>query len=116
METAEELDDRDVDKGLEDTPVMIKFTRDEEEFFKSAVRSRAFTTWKSNKGKDLIDYDARVFFQFSTGTPVRERKRKVENAHDAIEKALSLKLNDAIAIQEMFLYLTKKFPELFEES
>ncbi len=114
IELAKNLSTRD-GVGDQGASSVIKFTRDEEEFFQSALRSRAFAIWKKNKGKDLIDYDARVFFQFSTGTPVRERKRKVENAHDAIEKAVSLGISDAITLQEMFSYLTKKFSKLFVE-
>jgi hypothetical protein len=114
-ELARELDIRYQNNGAEEAVLSTRFTRDEEEFLQSAVRSRAFSSWKKNKGKDLIDYDARVFFQFSTGTPVRERKRKVENARDAIEKAMVLGINDATPLHEMFKYLTNKFPELFEE-
>lgn len=92
-----------------------KLNREEEEFFQYALRSRAFSAWKQGKSKDLIDYDARVFFQFSTGTPIRERKRKLENARDAIEKAVVLELPDAKAINDLFLFFTKSFPSLFKE-
>ncbi|MBV6393024.1 MAG: hypothetical protein KPEEDBHJ_02254 [Anaerolineales bacterium] len=116
IDIARELESR---SSVKDKEGMIKpnsLTRDEEEFFNHAVRSRALAAWKQNKKADLIDYDARLFFQFSTGTPVRERKRKLENARDAIEKAVALGLPEATALNDLFQFFTKKFPSLFEES
>lgn len=95
---------------------VVQLNREEEEFFQHAIKSRAFSAWKQGKGNDLIDYDARVFFQFSTGTPVRERKRKLENARDAVDKAVALGLLEATTLNDLFLFFTKKFPALFEES
>ena len=74
-----------------------------------------FRRGSKEKGKDLIDYDARMFFQFSTGTPVKERKRKVENAREAIEKAVSLGTNNSTELNDLFIFLTSKFSQLFEE-
>lgn len=116
MGIARELESRSSVKDKEGTTKPNNLTRDEEEFFNHAVRSRALAAWKQNKKADLIDYDARLFFQFSTGTPVRERKRKLENAHDAIEKAVTLGLPEATALNDLFQFFTKKFPSLFEES
>jgi DNA-binding PadR family transcriptional regulator len=116
LDLARELELRDPVRSKEKMPTKTKFTREEEEFLNSAIKSRALTTWKQNKKTDLIDYDARVFFQFSTGTPVRERKRKLENARDAIEKAVTLGLPEATALNDLFQFFTKKFPALFEES
>lgn len=89
--------------------------RDEQEFIDYAFRSRAFRTWKASGGDSLIDYDARVFLQFSTGTPLRERKRRLANATEAIEKAISLGVPDANSLQSLLLYMIRKFPTLFEE-
>lgn len=116
MGIARELESRSSVKDKEGTAKPNNLTRDEEEFFNHAVRSRALAAWKQNKKADLIDYDARLFFQFSTGTPVRERKRKLENARDAIEKAVTLGLPEAAALNDLFQFFTKKFPSLFEES
>jgi len=112
LELAKELKDRVLNKKSEQPFVP---NRGEEEFLKHALRSRAFITWKQGKENDLIDYDARVFFQFSTGTPMRERKRKVENVREAIEKAVTLGLSDATALNDLFQLLMKKFSKLFEE-
>lgn len=116
MDIAQGLESRSSVKNKEETIKPNSLTRDEEEFFNHAVRSRALATWKQNKKAYLIDYDARLFFQFSTGTPVRERKRKLENARDAIEKAVALGLPEATALNDLFQFFTKKFPSLFEES
>jgi hypothetical protein len=112
LELAKELEDRVSNKKIEQPFVP---NRGEEEFLKHALRSRAFITWKQGKENDLIDYDARVLFQFSTGTPIRERKRKVENAREAIEKAVTLGMSDATALNDLFQFLMKKFSKLFEE-
>ncbi len=119
MEIARELESRNPIKDKDKVVGTAKpnnLTRDEEEFINHAVRSRALATWKQNKKADLIDYDTRLFFQFSSGTPVRERKRKLENARDAIEKAVTMGLPEAKALNDLFHFFTKKFPSLFEES
>lgn len=116
IELARELETRSSATGQEDIRKTKSFTRDEDEFLNHAIKSRALVTWKQKKKSDLIDYDARVFFQFSTGTPVRERKRKLENARDAIEKAISFGIPDAITLNDLFQYFVKEFPFLFKES
>lgn len=120
LEIAKELDvqslkiDQEKNKKKSKHPV-IHINRDQEDFLQHATRSRAFSTWKQGKRDELIDYDARMFFQFSTGTPVRERKRKVENARESIKKAVSLGLNDSTELDDLFVFLTNKFSQLFEE-
>jgi hypothetical protein len=89
--------------------------RDEEKFLENALRSNAFSTWKKGDKSGLIDYDVRVFFQFSTGTPVKERRRKVENARDAIQKAIALDMPEATVLNDLFQFLIEKFPILFGE-
>lgn len=120
VEAAKELDtqsavkNKDKIKNRKSMCQVIYLNREQEDFLQYAARSRAFSTWKQGKGRDLIDYDARMFFQFSTGTPVRERKRKVENAREAIEKAVSLGTNDSTKLYDLFMFLTKKFLQLFD--
>lgn len=121
VEAAKELDaqsavkNKDKIKNKKSMSQVVHLNREQEDFLQYAARSRAFSTWKQGKGKDLIDYDARMFFQFSTGTPVKERKRKVENAREAIEKAVSLGTNDSTELNDLFMFLTSKFSQLFEE-
>jgi hypothetical protein len=112
VELAKEIEDRISNKRIE-PPLVLN--RAEEEILKHALRSRAFNTWKQGKENDLIDYDARVFFQFSTGTPIRERKRKVENAREAIQKAIILGITDANTLNDLFQFLMKKYSTLFDE-
>jgi len=120
LEVAKELDAQSlkIDQGKNkkrSKSFAIHLNRDQEDFLQHATRSRALSTWKQGKGADLIDYDARMFFQFSTGTPVKERKRKVENAREAIEKAVSLGMNDSAELNDLVMFLTHKFSQLFEE-
>ena len=120
LEVAKELDTQDLTtsqrkiKNKSTTPV-IHLNREQEDFLQHAIRSRTFSTWKQGKREDLIDYDARMFFQFSTGTSVKERQRKVENAREAIEKAVSLAMNDSTELNDLFVFLKNKFSQLFEE-
>jgi hypothetical protein len=120
MEIAKELDAQSLTKNKHKSNKrsmlgVVRLNREQEDFLQYATRSRAFLTWKQGKEKDLIDYDARMFFQFSTGTPVRERKRKVENAREAIGKAITLNRSDATTLNDLFQFLTKNFSQLFEE-
>ncbi len=121
VEAAKELDtqslvkNKDKIKNKKSISQVVHLNREQEDFLQYAIRSRAFSTWKQGKGQDLIDYDARMFFQFSTGTPVKERKRKVENAREAIEKAVSLRTNDSNDLNDLFMFLISKFSKLFEE-
>lgn len=121
LEVAKELDTQSLKanqgktKNKKSNPLVIRLNREQEDFLQHATRSRAFSTWKQGKGEDLIDYDARMFFQFSTGTPVKERKRKVENARETIERAINLGLNDSTELNDLFAFLTNKFSQLFEE-
>ncbi len=116
LDIATKLDARSSSQNKKHAANVVQLNRAEEEFFQYAIKSRAYSAWKQGKGNDLIDYDARVFFQFSTGTPVRERKRKLENARDAVEKAVALDIPDAKMLKDLFQFFTKKFPSLFEEN
>ena len=115
LDLAKEIESLTVPRSEELILGTIKLTRDEEDFLQYAVRSRALSAWKQNNKEALIDYDARTFFQFSTGTPIRERKRKVENARDAIHKAVKLGMSDSMALNDLFQFLTQKYKMLFDE-
>lgn len=93
----------------------IKLNRDEKQFLDNALKSKTFAVWKKGDKQDLIDYDVRVFFQFSTGTPIKERKRRVEAAEDAIQKAVKLKQPEIDELKKLFDFLTERFPQLFQE-
>ena len=94
----------------------IQLNRDEQQFLDNAIKSKTFSVWKNGGKQELIDYDVRVFFQFSTGTPIKVRRRKVETAEDALKKALLLKLPESSDLKELFNFLVEKFPQLFQEN
>lgn len=103
---------QDVDlKAISDHP-----NREEQEFIDHALRSRAYHTWEEGKAYNLIDYDARVFLQFSTGTPLRERKRRLENAKEAIEKAAISGNPAGKSLRSLLEFIINQFPRLFEEA
>jgi len=99
-----------------DDSVDIQLNRDEKQFLDNALRSKTLAVWKKGNKQDLIDYDVRVFFQFSTGTPVKERNRRTETANEAIQKALLLNIPEAKELKELFDFLVRGFPQLFQES
>lgn len=92
-----------------------QLNRDEEQFLDNALRSKTFSVWKKGEKQELIDYDVRVFFQFSTGTPIKERKRRVETAEDAIQKAIKLNLPEIDELKKLYNFLIERFPQLFQE-
>ena len=92
-------------------PQGLRLARDEEEFVRHALQSRAFNTWTSEGRDELIDYDARVFFQFSTGTPKQERRRKVEFAREAIEHARAIGIDSAVELDGLVEFLLERFGE-----
>jgi len=93
----------------------ILLNRDEEQFLENALRSKTFLVWRNGSKQELIDYDVRVFFQFSTGTPIKERKRRVETADDAIKKATTLNMPESVDLKKLFDFLIQNFPQLFQE-
>lgn len=99
----------------EDSEHRIQLSREAKQFLDHALKTRTYLTWKNGHGDQLIDYDARVFFQFSTGTPVRDRKRRLGNAREAIEKANALGLPGGESLRELLEFLVERFPELFAE-
>jgi hypothetical protein len=90
--------------------------REQQDFIDHALRSRAFRTWQEGKEQDLIDYDVRVFLQFSAGTPVRERKRKLQTAQEAVDKTVDLEMAEGIPLQNLLAFIINKYPKLFEEA
>lgn len=94
----------------------VQLNRDEQQFLDNAIKSKTFSVWENGGKQELIDYDVRVFFQFSTGTPIKVRRRKVETAEDAIKKALLLKLPESNDLKELLTFLVEKFSQLFQEN
>lgn len=90
-------------------------SRAEESFINHALKTQAFSTWKNNKKEDLIDYDAKLFFRFSTGTKIEERTYKVHFAKEAIQKSIDIGIKQANELKELACFLVDNFKELFEE-
>lgn len=90
--------------------------RDAEKFIKHGLKSRALTDWQAGKRDQLVDYDARMFFQFSTGTSIEDRKRKVKDAKEAIEKACLIGIDDSNDLLEVANFLTENFKQLFQQA
>ncbi len=92
-----------------------RLSRSEENFIKHAHSSRPFATWRAGQNDKLVDYDARVFFQFSTGTPIDERKRKVMFAKSSIQKAINIRVDGADDLGQLGDFLIDKFDGLLKE-
>jgi hypothetical protein len=104
--------------AVEDRPSSVKPTRlarDEQVFVERALSSRAFATWQDGEPDRLIDYDARMFFQFSTGTAIAERQLRRKFAGDAIRKATIIGVDRADELRKLADFLLEKFGYLFEE-
>jgi len=115
LESAKEIEDKI--SGEEPGKVFAErlLNREQQEIIKYTSRTRTFSSWKQGKKDDLIDFDARMFFQFSTGTALKERKRRVETVKEAIDRAVSLKVKEADALKELCDFLVQKFSYLLEE-
>jgi len=93
-----------------------RLNRDDMTFLIRARGSRTFVAWRSGRGEQLIEYDARMFFQFSTGSPVKERALRVKFAKDAIRKARAIGEADAEDLEALADFLADRFSMLYKES
>jgi hypothetical protein len=88
--------------------------REVSNFIKHAKGSRALATWCAGEHDKLVDYDARVFFQFSTGTKVDDRKLKVNFAREAIQQANNIGVEGANELALLANFLVTKFDGLLK--
>jgi len=93
-----------------------RLSREETNFVKHAQSSRALVAWRSGQSDKLVDYDARLFFQFSTGTKIDERKRKVRFAKEAIEKAHQIGIDGTHDLDQLANFLIENFDNLYKEA
>jgi hypothetical protein len=98
-----------------DSDAKGRLSRAEEIYVQRALASRAFLTWQSGNREDLVDYDARIFFQFSTGTSMHERIMKVRSAREAISKACQLGIKGASDLEALADFLSDRFSNLFSD-
>jgi len=92
-----------------------QLSREEANFIHHALGSQAYKTWASGNKNKLIDYDAKLFFRFSTGTKKEERKQKVQFAKEALQKAIDIGIAEAKQIDLLATFLSDNFEELFRE-
>lgn len=91
-----------------------RLSREVSNFIKHIKGSRAFVTWQAGEQDKLVDYDARVFFQFSTGTKVEDRKIKVNFAREAIQQAYDTGVDGADDLVQLSDFLITKFDGLLK--
>ena len=107
---AKELQDA-LDGQLQSAAVRerARLSRSELSFVQSALKSRVFAEWSMGNKERLVDYDARVFFQFSTATPIEDRRRRVAFALEAIEKAVRFGIEGAAELEGLAKHLIERF-------
>jgi len=106
--------------ALENAPNLEKtayrhLSREEENFINHVLKTQAFSAWKKKQRETLIDYDAKLFFKFSTGTKIDERTYKVNFAQETIQKAIDIGISQAIELKQLSVFLINNFKELFED-
>lgn len=91
-----------------------QLSREEENFINLAYKSQAFSAWQKGQQDSLIDYDAKLFFQFSTGTKLDKRTHKVNFAQETLAKAKQLNIPKIDELQALLNFLLNNFSELFD--
>lgn len=92
-----------------------RLTRAEQGLVEHAISSPAFLAWRAGRRTDLIDYDARIFFQFTAGTAVSQRAARVKAMFSAIEHAMRLGVGDADEAFALATALATQFARLWKE-
>lgn len=115
LENARRLDAALGGKATDEAQSRARLARDEQSFIERAFQSRAYSTWRAGEADKLVDYDARLFFQFTAGTPISERKLRVEFAQRAIEKAVRLRMAGADDLRGLSEFLAGGFSTLWRE-
>lgn len=100
----------------DDRAPKTRLSREKKNFLEHAVGTAAFKTWCTGEAEKLIAYDARTFFQFSTGTPVKDRRLRVQFAKESIAAGRELGVSTAVELERLSDYLAETFGDLFEEA
>lgn len=100
--------------GIERSSAGERMGREEGMWVDQAARSRVFATWKSKGPDELLDYDAGVFFGFTTGTEKRDRALRVEAALRILEKAKTLGVIPADELLALAQHLATRYPNLYQ--
>jgi hypothetical protein len=115
INTALELEKTINNEGIDSPNSYRGFSRDEENFFRHALSSRAYETWVAGKQEDIIDYDAKIFYQFSTATRIKERLLKVRFAEKTITKGIEIGFRDSNELLKLNNFLINRFKKLFKD-
>lgn len=94
---------------------LARLSREDERLLQNALSSRALAKWEDGRPHEIIDYDARLYFQFSTGTAKLDRRLRLKAMRDMVEKARKLGLPKAETLHELTSFLSEKFDGLFAE-
>ena len=98
------------------TRAVRRITRSEELILRHVKGSRAYATWAGGKAHELVDYDARLFFQFSSATSHDERRRRAAAVIAVLEKAKEAGAAEAQSLLDLAQHLRATFVNLFDES
>jgi len=111
VETARNLESAISGRTAQATPKRLG--RSEETLIEQAMHSRAYVTWNAGEKDRLIDYDARMFFQFSTGTPVADRVLRARTTDEVFSRAIGLGVESARDLAALSRHLQEAFHHLF---
>lgn len=104
-----------VPQAQESTNEKGRLDRPAKNFIDHALKARALVNWRAGQQDKLVDYDVRTFFQFTSGTKVDDRKKKVKNAQGWIDHAKAIGIPGADDLQALAALLTENFGHLFKE-
>lgn len=93
-----------------------RLSRSEEFILRHVRASRPYATWVAGKKSELVDYDARLFFQFSSTTDRQERRRRASSVMATIEKAEQAGNAEAHSLLALAHYLRDTFVDLFDKT
>jgi hypothetical protein len=89
-----------------------RLSRGQELFLRHAGSTRAYQIWLADKADELVDYDARLFFQFGPTSTFNQRRQRFEAAIETLEQARRLKLERGDKLLALARYLGKRFSGL----
>jgi hypothetical protein len=115
IEKAQKLDNALRGISTSNRQTYRKLSREEENFIRHALFSTAFDLWNKKEKETIIDHEVKLFFQFSTGTKIRDRYIKVQFAKASFENAEKIGIANTSELLQLTNFLTDKFGYLIEE-
>lgn len=102
-------------KEGDDKEKNFRLTRSEESYINYILKLPLYQFWKEGKQDKLIEYDVKIFFQFSTGTKVSDRVNKKIFSLETLQKANKLGFKESYELIKLAKYLSTQFEYLFKE-